>query len=97
MLVCGLVIVVEAQSRIGCRMIKLEFSGIDEDAIIKEFDTINEAIDFAKPWFRDGYDNDTIDDITRKRAEEYLAILVDDLREGKDFHCSMFHEWIKFI
>lgn len=78
-------------------MIKLRFSGIDKETEEKEFNTLEEAIDFSKSWFIEGYNNDTISNEDRKRANEYLAVLVDDLREGKTFHCGMFHERIEFI
>lgn len=74
---------------------RLRLSGLDEDDEERLFESEAEAIEYARKWFLDGYDNDTINDDGRESAKKYAAQIEPDLRSGREFYCPMFYEKIR--
>lgn len=70
-------------------------SGLDEEDEKRGFDTETEAIAWAKSWFIEGYNNDTIDDETRAAVKEDAEKLEQDLLAGREFYCSRFYECVR--
>ena len=74
---------------------RLRLSGLDEEKEEKLFDSEQEAVEYARKWFLDGYDdNKTLDDEDRCRAREYADKIAPELLANASFCCPMFCETI---
>ena len=71
-------------------------NSLDDDPEETVHATFDEAVEYARKWFVDGYEDLVKGDPDQfiPLVEEAVEVLVENLRAGREYRCSMFFEHV---